>query len=200
MENRGVRLVAERSRSEKRSDDNSEVKNIEDQSLTGIYRKLNVNHPKFFKMDDQCKLGFIGSYLLLDGLREELVQNDEAVNLLFANRSSSLKTDLEYEETVGDSGTGSPAKFVYTLPNIVIGEVCIYWKQYGETQFLVLPEFDAEALLKHAQIMISLGVSDHVLLGWTEVRDEQLDGLFVLLSKNGKRLATVSELSQLYSQ
>lgn len=174
------------------------VECIDEQSLTDIYRKLNINHPKFFKMDDQCKLGFLGSYLLLDGFRLELEQNDEAVSLLFSNRSSSLKTDLDYQETVGDSGTGSPARFVYTLPNIVIGEISIYWKQYGETQFLVLPEFDAEALLKHAEIMISLGVSDHVLLGWTEVRDEHLDGLFVLLSKNGKQLATVSELSQLY--
>lgn len=176
------------------------VQESTDQSVTGIYRKLNIEHPKFFKMDSQSKLGFVGSYILLDEIRSELEMNDEAVSLLFANRSSSLKTDRQYHKSVGDEGTGSPAKFVYTLPNIVIGEVCIYWKQYNETQFLVLPNFDADTLLKHAEIMFSESDCKYVLIGWTEVGNDQTDGLFILLTKNGSEVATVNDLSQLYSQ
>ncbi|MFT4525037.1 MAG: hypothetical protein ACI85F_001189 [Bacteroidia bacterium] len=167
---------------------------------TTLYRTLDINHPKFFKMDDQSKLGFVGSYILLDDIRSELEANDEAVALLFANNSSSLKTDRKYQETVGSEGTGSPAKFVYTLPNIVIGEICIYWKQCNETQFLVLSEFDSEALFKHAQILFNESSCKHVLIGWTEVGNDELDGLFVLLTKNEAGLATVNDLSQLYTQ
>jgi hypothetical protein len=172
----------------------------DNQSITDLYRALKVDHPKFFKMDDQSKLGFVGSYILLDDIRSELEANDEAVALLFANNSSSLKTDRKYQETVGSEGTGSPAKFVYTLPNIVIGEICIYWKQCNETQFLVLSEFDSEALFKHAQILFNESSCKHVLIGWTEVGNDELDGLFVLLTKNEAGLATVNDLSQLYTQ
>lgn len=167
---------------------------------TALYRTLDINHPKFFKMDDQSKLGFVGSYILLDEIRLELEANDEAVAMLFANSTSSLETDRKYQETVGSEGTGSPAKFVYTLPNIVIGEVCLYWNQHNETQFLVLPKFDPEALFKHSQIMFNESDCKHVLIGWTEVGNDQVDGLFVLLTKNEAGLATVNDLSQLYTQ
>ena len=177
-----------------------EIENFENQLVKELYRKFKINHSKFFKMDNQSKLGFVGSYILLDEIRSELGENDEAVALLFANSSSSLSSDRKYQKTVGSEGTGSPGKFVYTLPNIVIGEICIYWKQFNETQFLVLPEFDPETLLKHAEIMFSESDCKYVLVGWTEVGNDQLDGLFVLLTKNEGSVATVNDLSQLYAQ
>lgn len=176
------------------------IKYIDNQCVTDAYRKLSINHPKFFKMDGQSKLGFVGSYILLDEIRSELGVNDEAVAMLFANSSSSLNTDRIYQETVGSEGTGSPAKFVYTLPNIVIGEVCIYWKQFNETQFLVQSKFDAELLFQHAQIMFAESNCNYVLIGWTEVGNDEQDGLFVLLAKNEGTVATVNDLSQLYTQ
>ena len=176
------------------------TEHADNQNVTNIYRKLNIDYPKFFKMDGQSKLGFVGAYILLDDIRAELHANDEAVALLFANSSSSLQTDRKYQETIGKHGTGSPAKFVYTLPNIVIGEVCIYWKQYNETQLLVLTKFDSETLLKHAEIMFAESDCKHVLIGWTEVGNDRTDGLFVLVTKNGSGVATVNDLSQLYSQ
>jgi 3-oxoacyl-[acyl-carrier-protein] synthase I len=182
------------------SSENIDVDTSEDELLISLYRKLNLTYPKFFKMDEQSKLGFLGSQLLLRDYAEELKENDEGVALVFANATSSLKTDREYLATVGEEGTGSPAKFIYTLPNVVIGEVCIYWKQYNETQFLVLPEFDAETMLDHAQIMFSESDCKYVLIGWTEVGGDRADGFFALLSKNDGDLVSVEELSQLYDR
>jgi hypothetical protein len=127
------------------------------------------------------QLGFLGAHLLLHPLKEELAANDEAIAILMANTSSSLDTDHTYWNGVGDEGTGSPAKFVYTLPNIVIGEICIYWKQYGETQFLVLPEYDEARLKSEAEILLANSSAKYVLVGWCEVSGQKLDGRFQLL-------------------
>lgn len=150
--------------------------------MVGLYRHLGLNHPKFHKMDKLSQLGFLGAHLLLEPIKEELATNDEAISILLANTSSSLHTDQEYWNGVGEAGTGSPAKFVYTLPNIVIGEICIYWKQYGETQFLVLPEFDEARLITEGQILLENSSAKYVLVGWCEAMGEALDGRFQLLT------------------
>lgn len=156
--------------------------NEEASFLIDLYRHLQVEHPKFHKMDRMSQLGFLSAHLLLKPLKDELAANDEAIAILIANRSSSLETDRTYWDGVGEEGTGSPAKFVYTLPNIVIGEICIYWKQYGETQFLVLPEFDEQRLLSDAEILQANSSAKYVLLGWCEAMGDTLDGRFQLLT------------------
>lgn len=151
--------------------------------LIDLYRHLGVSHPKFHKMDRLSQLGFLGAHLLLDPIKEELTANDEAVAIVIANTSSSIETDRTYWSGVGDEGTGSPAKFVYTLPNIVIGEICIYWKQFGETQFLVLPEFNEERMMAEAELLLSNSSAKYVLAGWAEVNNTEVDCRFMLLGE-----------------
>jgi hypothetical protein len=106
--------------------------------IKSLYKKEGVSYPKFFKMDGLSKLGFLTAELLLKR-REMDRYRKERVGLVLSNSSSSLDTDLVYTETIRDRANyfPSPSVFVYTLPNIMNGEICIRHKFRGENTFLL---------------------------------------------------------------
>ena len=77
----------------------------------------------------------MASELLLqaEGAERFVPREDRAV--VFFNRSASLQADTAYQATIQDPDNfyPSPAAFVYTLPNIVTGEIAIRNKYFGET-------------------------------------------------------------------
>jgi hypothetical protein len=91
--------------------------------LLSVYQAFKFSYPKFYKMDNLSKLGWLASEILLqDALLKENYKPEE-IGLILANTNSSLDNDLKYQNTISD--IPSPSVFVYTLPNIVIGEICI---------------------------------------------------------------------------
>ena len=112
--------------------------------LEAIYRKYIGDWPKFFKMDPLAKLGFVASELLLQAEGGDRQPTDRRAVILF-NRSGSLADDINYQRGIdGPDHLGSPSLFVYTLPNIVTGEIAIRNKYYAETSFYCIPEPDEE--------------------------------------------------------
>ena len=130
------------------------------------YHALGDQNLKFFKMDDLCKMGYIGAEYLLRGIEACEAERREMA-ILMANRSASLDTDIVYIGQM-EEGTASPAKFVYTLPNIVIGEICIRHKIQGENLFVVMPQRDDEKLRHMATRMLDLSRAKMVICGWCE--------------------------------
>lgn len=104
--------------------------------LRAGYDRFSGQYPKFHKMDALSKLGWLAAEVLLkDTAISSLAP--EQTGMVLSNRSSSLDTDLRYYATVKDFA--SPALFVYTLPNIVMGEISIRHGFKGENTFLYLP-------------------------------------------------------------
>ncbi len=101
--------------------------------FTAAYRYFNISYAKFFKMDNLCKLGFLASELLLRKRKNisEKYPGDE-VGILLSNAGSSIDTDRNHQKSISerDEYFPSPSVFVYTLANIVIGEICIRHKLY----------------------------------------------------------------------
>lgn len=131
-----------------------------------LYKDLGGPYPKYYKMSPLSQLGFLASEILLK--EEDLSKVDpESVSLIFANSSSSLHTDLKYQASMEDKP--SPALFVYTLPNIVIGEICIRFGFKGEGIFFIQESFDKEFIFEHAEALIKSGASALCLAGWLEM-------------------------------
>src|SRR6185437_1515409 len=104
-----------------------------------IYQHFNIVYPKFYKMDNLSKLGWLTTEILL---KDEIeIYLPEETGVVLSNADSSLDTDLKYFETVKD--IPSPALFVYTLPNILIGEICIRNNFKGENAFFIADQFDS---------------------------------------------------------
>ena len=142
--------------------------------LTMLYRKYNMDYPKFFKMDVLCKVGFVASEILLaeEGAERFVPRADRAV-ILF-NRNSSLNADRTFQKTIADPSDfyPSPSVFVYTLPNIVTGEIAIRNKYYGESSFILLPEKSEIAMKQAVARAFMDGETTSVLTGWVEAVSE----------------------------
>lgn len=142
--------------------------------LTELYRNHIGDYPKFFKMDTLCKLGFVASELLLQAEGEPRFMPREDRAVILFNKNASLQADTAYQKTIQDPENffPSPAAFVYTLPNIVTGEIAIRNKYYGETSFIVLPEHDPQIMAQQLQHAFLDPMTTSVLSGWLDCTDE----------------------------
>ena len=141
--------------------------------LVELYRRFAGDYPKFFKMDTLSRLGFIASEILL---KEPIANSPRPTAIILANRSASIKNDTDYMATISDGKYyPSPALFVYTLPNIVTGEIAIRHQIQGETSFYILdkPE-DLEPILLSNFQTIKPSNLQTILCGWCECSDANM--------------------------
>ena len=142
--------------------------------LTELYRTHVGDYPKFFKMDTLSKLGFVASEMLLkDEGQERFVSREDRAVVLF-NKTASLQADTNYQATIQDPENffPSPAAFVYTLPNIVTGEIAIRNKYYGETSFIVMESCDAHIMARQLMNAFQDMMTQSIFGGWLDCNDE----------------------------
>ena len=141
--------------------------------LSELYRNHIADWPKFFKMDTLSKAGFVATELLLNEMGERRCESEEYIQsrgIVLFGSTASLCADRNYQETIQDKDNyyPSPALFVYTLPNIVTGEIAIrnHWR--GESSFYVLEAPDAEQMAFHLACAFQDQVTDSILAGWVD--------------------------------
>lgn len=148
-----------------------------DKMLTALYKQRVSDYPRYYKMDGLCRLGFVASELLLQTESEStgaarFCERDDRAVVLFG-KSSSIQADRKFLTTIERSEDyfPSPAVFVYTLPNIVTGELAIRNKLHGETTYYALPCHD-EALM---QEILEASAADKglrsLIAGWVDYVD-----------------------------
>lgn len=153
--------------------------------LAEIYREKIGDYPKFFKMDPLSKLGFVASELLLGEETPRKRDCEDRAVILF-NRSASLADDTEYQKTIQDPDKyyPSPSVFVYTLPNIVTGEIAIRNQYYGETSFYVLEEKDEDRMMEIVGQAFQDPGTRSVLAGWLECdADKRMEADMYIIEK-----------------
>lgn len=146
--------------------------------LTALYKQIMGNYPKYYKMDGLCRLGFIASELLLKAERDE-GSFTEDINktraIVFFNRSSSIASDKKYLASIveKDNYFPSPSVFVYTLPNIVTGEIAIRNGYHGETSFYILPHKNELLMQDIIETTFMDEQTTSVLTGWLDYEDSE---------------------------
>lgn len=142
--------------------------------LKTLYHQYVGDYPKFYKMDGLSRLGFIASELLLqaEGRERFVVCDDRAV--IFFNHSSSVSADRQYQETIADPENcfPSPSVFVYTLPNIVTGEIAIRNGYHGETSFYILPACNEQQMERILSASCIDPATRSILTGWLDYIDD----------------------------
>ena len=137
--------------------------------LTEIYKTCLDDNPKFYKMDLFSRVAYLASALLL---REE--KEVEEMPFILFNRSSSVLADRHHLRSCnGPEGFfPSPSVFVYTLPNVVMGDLAVHYGLKGETTLLILPEKD-EALMERITGSVFTQTGARMMLtGWADAADE----------------------------
>lgn len=154
--------------------------------IKAAYKSLDTNYPKFFKMDGLSKLALLAADVLLkDENLDEDKENDIAI--VFSNKASSLDTDRKHQKSIENKEEyyPSPAIFVYTLPNICIGEISIKHKLFSENSFFIFDNFNAQHLLDYANSLLSANKTENVLCGWVELDGNHYKAYLYLVTKTG---------------
>lgn len=146
------------------------VEHSGDKLLTALYKEHLGDYPKFYKMDSLSKLGFIASEILLQTENAKDIENTTSRGIAFFNSHASYGTDMAYVDTIRDKDNffPSPSLFVYTLPNIVTGELAIRHHYLGETGFYILPNKDWNRINDIIECMFLDEHTKSVLGGWVE--------------------------------
>jgi hypothetical protein len=149
--------------------------------LLSVYQHIGVQYPKFYKMDNLSKLGWLACELLLrEGFRSTDYRPEE-IAIVLSNANASLDTDDKYFATVKD--IPSPAVFVYTLPNIMIGEICIRHHFKGENAFFIFESFNAAFLAQYVNGLMESGSARACICGWVDVLGEEYKAALFLIEK-----------------
>ena len=146
--------------------------------LTALYKQIIGNYPKYYKMDGLCRLGFVASELLLKAERDEgsfTEDTNKTRAIVFFNRSSSIASDKKYLASIveKDNYFPSPSVFVYTLPNIVTGEIAIRNGYHGETSFYILPHKNELLMQDIIETTFMDEQTTSVLTGWLDYEDSE---------------------------
>lgn len=138
--------------------------------VTELYKKTGGDYPRFYKMDLLCRIGLVATQLLLKA--EEITTSDAAEHraVVIVGRSGSIHADLNYLTSImhADDFFPSPERFVYTLPNIVTGEIAMRYHYHGETSFYLLPTRDTSIVSDIVQSAFLDPDTTSVIGGWID--------------------------------
>lgn len=149
--------------------------------LISIYQHFKLNYPKYYKMDNLSKLGWLAAEILLKGSFDKDNYQPEEIGIVLANASSSLDDDIKYFETTKD--IASPSLFVYTLPNIVIGEICIRNNFKGKHAFFIQDTFDAGFMKQQVDYLLDKNILQACICGWVDVLEQEYKAVLFLVEK-----------------
>ena len=149
-----------------------------------LYRFFEINYQRFFKMDMLSKTLFLASEALIrDSILLPKTENQH-VALVFCNSHSSIYSDKQFQATIqSDAYFPSPSHFIYTLPNIALGEVAIRNKFMGENCTFITPELDAKLCVDYVSALFNRGIYSHIICGWVDYIDERGEANIYLVSK-----------------
>ena len=157
------------------------------QWLSELYNHLGLSYPKFFKMDGLSKAGIMGAEMVMRAVGQSNEELKADWGVVCFNSAASLDDDRTYQATIQDPENyfPSPSVFVYTLANIVAGEMAIKYKLRGETSFYVAQHFDKEKLKMAVADVFAQTKATHLLAGWVDYDNGHCDvQLFVFEQSN----------------
>ncbi|MBZ9631809.1 hypothetical protein LB465_13545 [Salegentibacter sp. LM13S] len=159
--------------------------------LKAAYDCFKLEYPKFHKMDGLSKLGILASEIIF---RKNKPTEDTA--LVISNNASSLEIDRQFQEST--ETFASPSLFVYTLPNIVLGEISIKYKVQSENGFFISERFNAQLLKNYTESLLLSKKAPEVLCGWLDLQNGEYDVFLCLVSKERNIPFSEENLRKLY--
>ena len=156
-------------------------------------------------MDEISKLGFMAAEVLLkDNPYNRLQPEDTGV--ILSNAHSTLVTDNRFRESIRNNSNfyPSPSVFVYTLPNIMIGEICIRHSFRGEQAFFIFENFSANFMADYINQLFLSHKIKACIGGWVDQSQESYEA-FLYLAGNPEEASAESrphtgiEVERLYN-
>lgn len=155
--------------------------------LTELYKENVGDYPRFYKMDILCRLGLIATELLLQAEGKQRFEECDDRATILVGHHGSIVADKKYLESISNPEDyyPSPERFVYTLPNIVTGEIAIRNHYHGETGFFYLDNRDDDTIRQIINTAFQDDTTKSVIGGWIDCENEDLyEADLYLIEKN----------------
>ena len=159
--------------------------------MKSIYIYLGIKYPKFYKMDELSKLGFVASQLLLsnDKVNNSISGIDgNRIGVVLQNSDSTVDVDSSFYDSIinKDNYHPSPALFVYTLPNISIGEISIYNKFTGENALFISESYNVDLGTNYINSLFDNNKLDACIGGWINANDYKYEAFLYFVTRKNK--------------
>lgn len=156
--------------------------------IRSVYHHYHIDYPKFFKMDNLCKLAFVSAEILLQGTDVLQKYPNEEIGIILENASSSLEYDQKHQESIRDRNQyfPSPSVFVYTIPNIMVAEIAIRHKVKGENTVFILEQFDPEFIDHYVSELFRNQQISCCLTGWVECYGDHYQSFLFIIEQEDK--------------
>ena len=156
--------------------------------IRSVYHHYNIDYPKFFKMDNLSKLGFLSAEILLQGTDILQKYPCEEIAIILENASSSLESDEKHQESIRDRNKyfPSPSVFVYTLPNIMASEIAIRHKVKGENTVFIFEQFDPGFIYHYVSELFRNQRISCCLSGWIECYGDHYQSFLFIIEQEDK--------------
>lgn len=147
------------------------------------FKSRGENNMKFYKMDDLCKLGYVAAAWLLDGTEF----GEEECGMVLSGKYGCLDTDMKHQQIIDKEGdaASSPAVFVYTLPNVVAGEISIRHHIKGENTWFWSDDRTMSDLKHYASLMAGASDLRYCIIGHLDFLNGEYFAKFELWSVAG---------------
>lgn len=147
------------------------------------FKSRGENNMKFYKMDDLCKLGYVAAAWLLDGIEF----GEEECGMVLSGKYGCLDTDMKHQQIIDKEGdaASSPAVFVYTLPNVVAGEISIRHHIKGENTWFWSDDRTMSDLKHYASLMAGASDLRYCIVGHLDFLNGEYFAKFELWSVAG---------------
>lgn len=143
-----------------------------------VYQQAGINYTKFFKMDPLSRVAFLATELLLPAVMHV---DKHRIATVISTGSGCLEVDKKFEES--RHSLASPALFVYTLPNIMLGEIDIRHGFKGEQMCTVSEKPDPAWLAFYVSDLLQYRGTQACLCGHVEAAADIVSATLLWVSK-----------------
>lgn len=137
--------------------------------LLTAYKALAMTYPKFYKMDLLSRLGILAVEWLGPGIDHGRPFD---TGIICSTHYGCLEVDKAFNHS--RESFASPALFVYTLPNIALGEICIRNKIKGPQVCLIEERTNAGLLCDNALNVLKRNRARNCIIGHIEATEKAL--------------------------
>lgn len=148
------------------------------ETITTLYRTLGISYPKFFKMDLLSKAAFLATEVLVQTLGN--IEDKDRVATVLTTHNGCMDVDEKFEASRTE--LASPALFVYTLPNIMLGEICIRNQFKGEQMCTLSEQMDVPFTDFYVHDLLQQRNASACLCGFAEAYGDRLDVRLIWVS------------------
>lgn len=147
--------------------------------IRSAFKTVCAPNMKFYKMDSLSKLGYVASEVLLDGIE----YGEEDCGLILSGVYGSLDTDIRHQQIIDTEtdASASPAVFVYTLPNVVEGEISIRHHIKGENTWFWSDDRTLSDVREYAVLSMSAQDMKYCIVGHIDFLNGRYFAKFELL-------------------